>query len=373
MQFQKDVATETCECVADFRLLIPRWAIIPADRVPDQCLDLPPSIFVGQSYKLHGEQWEYGQPNIEYQLVAQITLRRSTRDSSRLPQPEVQSASKLITIMPCSLPSPPTDLSDFPAEFISSESNTYNAIFSGTSYTMRLSTIEPNPVVLKPATDNIAIIPVHVEIDTVPGKSDLPTELPSKLRNLAFKVQPILRSKTFYSTVPFRKMPGQTMLTAKGTLRLKDEILKLTSHTLGASSCRHGLGNVQAVSNDMSRRGSRPGMPKTWFTSVNVPVMVQSDLAPTFCSATAARQYSLIMRITVCGWKINEFVLEIPLQILHAQKPAFENAGLAIPGRIPGYEPVSWWMEPERCVSIPSHWQLFLDSRLTIVASGGYG
>jgi len=110
-----------------------------------------------------------------------------------------RSASRLVNIVPCSLPSQPTNLGDFRTEFSCSQSNTYNALFFGTWYTLRLSTREPNAVVIQPPADSNVIVPIKVKIETATkmGNTAKLNELPSKLRNLTFKVRPVLRAKMF--------------------------------------------------------------------------------------------------------------------------------------------------------------------------------
>ena len=361
IQCHKDIVTRASSCVADFSLKIPRWAVLKAAQVPDQCLNLPPSTSLGQPYKVPGEQCEYGQPNIEYQLVARITLRRRTHGSGQPPQLETHGASKTVTIMPCSLPSPPTDLDDFPTDFIGSQSNAYSEWFSGTQYMMRLSTAEPSAVILQPLMDSTIMIPVNIVVEsgTNKGSASKFMELPSKLKNLNFKVQPILRAKTFYSTVPFSRMPGQTMLTAKGTLRLKDETLRLADYSLRASSWEHTLEKARFASkvsaSDALSRASSHGMPIAWTTSLYVPVVVRNNLVPTFCSATAARQYSLIIRIIISGWKIADFILEIPLQIVHSQKNALGKSVVIVDGPSSAFEPISSLVDTLGMVSMLFH------------------
>jgi hypothetical protein len=98
----------------------------------------------------------------------------------------MRSASRPVKIVPYSLPSPPTNLGDFPTEFSCNQSNTYNVLFSGAWYTLRSSTREPNAVVMQPPAESNVIVPIKVKIETVTkmGNTVKLNELPSKLRNL---------------------------------------------------------------------------------------------------------------------------------------------------------------------------------------------
>src|SRR6202012_2239534 len=78
--------------------------------------------------------------------------------------PRTLDASRTIVILPYSPPMPPTDTSDFPAEFISSASNTYRA-FLGFWYTMTLSMQELAAISLQSTQTRGSIqTMLHVEI-----------------------------------------------------------------------------------------------------------------------------------------------------------------------------------------------------------------
>lgn len=302
--------------------------------MPDQCLSLPPSLSVGRPYRRPGEDCEYAQPNIFYRLRGQLQLN-SDQDSIA---PMALEASKAIDILPCSPPMPPTDTSDFPAEFVISASNTYRAGLFGSWCTMTLSMREP-PAICLPDTQTCGFIDatIQVEIKGSGGVMDATrvTKVALSLRNLLFKTEPVLRAKTFYSTQPFRKLPGQTMLTFNSPMRLRDQVLKLEAQDLKASSWQYDLAEEVYLSAQVDRPSSPSARPasvrtlgpvkrfeasstaedirKVWSTHLSMPIKVQPALLPTFCSATASRQYSLITRVRVGGAKIDEFVLEGPL------------------------------------------------------------
>jgi hypothetical protein len=136
-------------------------------------------------------------------------------------------------------------------------------------------------------------------------------------------------------------MPGQTMLTLKGSVRLKDEVMKLDAHDLKAPSWQHDIPDEAPWLAEVDRRSptftrsasvstieSTPmaeDPPWAWSTRLSVPITVQPNLPPTFCSVTASRQYSLIMRIRVVGVSIKDFVLEVPLQILYTPRESQER------------------------------------------------
>lgn len=346
MERLQDPAFAGFTYLASFRLVIPRWAILNTENVPDQCLSLPPSLSAGVPYRPPGEEDEYAQPNIRYRLKAHVKLN-FLQDPIL---PRTLEASRTIVILPCSPPMPPTDTSDFPAEFISSASNTYRAFLFGSRYTMTLSMQEPAAISLQSTqTCGSVNAMLHVEIKAPASGmgSTSVKRLHLSLKNLLFKIQPILRAKTFYSTQPFRKMPSEAMLFLKSSVRLRDEVMKLDAHDLKASSWQHDipgevpwLAEVDRRSSASTRSASVSTMepadgckaspmagdcPRVWSTRLLVPITVQPNLPSTFCSVTASRQYSLIMRIRVVGARIKDFVLEMPLQILYTHRKSQER------------------------------------------------
>lgn len=356
----QDPGSEAFAYAVSFQLIIPDRAILKTDNVPDQCLRLPPSFSAGVPYWLPGEDCEYAQPNIQYRLRAYVKLK-SRQDS---PLPGALEASKMILILPYSVPMPPTDTSDFPVEFVGSVTNTYRTSFLGYWYAMTLSMQEPDAVTLQSAQKPGSVLAmIHIEIK-VPVSAIDPAnakKFPLSLEDLLFKTQPILRAKTFYSTEPFRKMPGQTMLTLRGPMRLRDEVMKLETQDFKASSWQQDLPDgaislaefgrpsstsvrsasvITTGSTDVTKTLSRAELsPMVWSTRLLVAITVPPGLPPTFCSATASRQYSLIVRIRVSGIRINNFVLESPLQIVYSVQEGQKQSSTFQPpdGGLPDY------------------------------------
>jgi hypothetical protein len=332
--------------IATFHLIIPRWAVFQTDRVLDQCLSLPPSFSAGTPYRRPGEDCEYAQPNIHYRLRAQVKLN-SHPDS--IPSTLLE-ASKTIIILPCSPPMPPTDTSDFPGEFITSASNTYRVFLVGSWYVMNLSMEEPPAVCLQSTQTNgsiHAMIQVNIRRSGSAMNATSGKKLPLNLKNLLFKIQPVLRAKTFYSVERFRKLPCQTMLSIKGSMRLKDQVLKLDMQHLKASWQHHFPDEVHS-SAEVDRNSSKSARsasvstvrsanapeacfavgnsPKVWSTRLSMLIPLEPNLPPTFCCVNASRQYSLITRIRVSGIRTKDFVLEVPLQIVYAPNRAQEQS-----------------------------------------------
>lgn len=68
-------------------------------------------------------------------------------------------------------------------------------------------------------------IRLDIHIRPAKGKADTESplgQLPQSLRRLIFNVESIFRLKTIYSLLPFARIPGQTMLTTRGPIRLRE-------------------------------------------------------------------------------------------------------------------------------------------------------
>lgn len=167
--------------------------------------------------------------------------------------------------------------------------------------------------------------------------------LPPPLRSLKFTVQPCLRSKTFYALTPFSRFPSQTMPSLSGDTRLLEGVTALPSHTIVPSSWQYlradqfpsysdavrnpssiGLcGNQKSSESDLSLYHEALSQSQ-WLTTLEIAAETPASLIPTFCSAVASRQYSLLIRIKVSGVSVEKYILEVPLQLVYSPKDSGE-------------------------------------------------
>lgn len=211
--------------IAPYHFTIPRWVVV-GDSVPDQCLSLPPSLQGGRTLPGTEEPEVYAQPNISYHLCAFVRFRVS----EDLPVQYLEAYQK-IEVIPYTEMLPPTDIRDFPVEYIESTTHSFRtSIFGRTICTIALSMHEPPAIQLGKIPHNgTTEVKIDVEVQIKKGKLDTTgvQQLLQKLQSVQFKGDTIIRAKTFYSTVPFSKLPGQTMLTARGQMRLNDAVHKI--------------------------------------------------------------------------------------------------------------------------------------------------
>lgn len=249
---------------------------------------------------------DYAQPKISYSLVADIEVRSGSGHQITI------YGSKEIPIWSFSAPSPPVDTKDFPAEFVE---ELYHPCrpnrLRKEKFLVTVSSAEPSPVgVVNRRTPGNATCKVFVTVADTRLGSDVHRllEVSPKIRR---SVTPALRIKTFYSISPFSRMPGLTMLTTTGPMRLHDELRTLPStsysnliwHSTRADDHNHAAEALSAGA--------------AVFTTVLMVLQMPPGLPPSFCSAVVSRQYSLIIQCKVKGVRVDSFGLEVPLQIFY--------------------------------------------------------
>lgn len=319
---------------APFDFSVSYAALTKTTNVPQQCLQLPPSMTVGAVLQEEGSGLTYAQPRITYSLVANVEIW--SHSGNRL----TMSASKEIPIWSTSAPSPPINTADFPAEYVE---RLYHACrpnrFRKETLLMTVSSAEPSPIVLiNRSTVGDATCVVSVTLADTRLGSDV-EHLLTICSRIRLSIIPALRIKTFYSITPFSRMPGQTMLTAEGPIRLHDELRTLSSATYSnlvwQTRRADGLGHSQeAVSAGTAV-----------CSTVAVLLQTPQGISPSFCSAVVSRQYSLIMRCKVKGVSVQSFDLEVPLQISYGlsesrqmlDNPTSQSADVAASTEIPMY------------------------------------
>lgn len=313
--------------VAPFHFVIPRWVFVQSSDVPEQCLSLPPSLDCRRGLTGTKEARGFTQPHIAYRLHLKVILR-----GQEIEPRTTHEAWQEIKLLPYTDDYPPTDIRDFPGEFVQSISSSFKmSIFKSMFHTTRMSMEEPAAVHLGkvPRTTSAAIL---VEVEPPLGDVQAaPIEhLITRLPKLTFDIKVELRIKTFHSTTPFPRIPSRSPLPSQGPLRLDDQFLKLDIIKTKPASWNNLLHFSPQQKDSNAGRSSPantsllPISPRKWNATLQAPVTLPSTLLPTFCSVVVARQYSLIMRVKAVGISTRVFRLEVPLQVIY---PAPESAG----------------------------------------------
>lgn len=317
--------------VAPYNFVIPRWVLVQSCDVPEQCLSLPPSL--DHRRGLTGVKGARGlsQPHIAYNLHLKVVIR-----SEEICPQTTHEAWEEIKLLPYTDDYPPTDIRDFPGEFVQHMTNTFRTtMFNSMSHRMMMFMEEPAALHLRRlrCTTNTEIL---VEVEIASGEINVAHvgRLISRLQQLKFEINVELRVKTFHSTIPFPKLPSQSPSTSKGQLRLSDEFLKLGT-TKTKPAFWNDLPSPSSQLNESIAGRSSPAIPPSFLTNqprnysatIRAPIVLPSTLLPTFCSVVVARQYSLITHVKAAGVSIRAFRLEVPLQVIY---PAPTSAGHAV-------------------------------------------
>ncbi|KAJ9613717.1 hypothetical protein H2204_014711 [Knufia peltigerae] len=194
---------------------------------------------------------------------------------------------------------------------------------------MSLTAAEPAPILMGEGhTSESTEIAIRVSVTRSINNVDT-REFVMLLQRIGFRIVPGLRAKTFYSTQPFPKLPVQALLTVDGPHRLHDQILKLEQTSRPLTSWRF----VETDADPLTGKCDIPGSTSEhkvhpmrecqsllaeWQSEISFTIKVPNDVTPTFCSATASRQYSLIILLKATGVHVDDFVLEVPVQFVSA-------------------------------------------------------
>ena len=295
--------------------------------VSEQCLRLPPTLQVGSVVKDNIGENIYAQPSITYQLRAQASLIRPNEETGTT----LISSQKEIPIWISAPANPPSDIRDFPAEFVERAAHPFRlSLFRTQTFTMTMSTAEPPPVICRDMISS-GLTTGKITIQVLSHQPNIdPKGIMPLLKNLRFNVLPVLRAKTFYSRRTFPKFPGQNMLTAEGPHRLHDEVLPLKADNpsnllwRSDSTRRNTLSGQSEPSERRTSFSRRPSCEQdhntfstVLATDITVSVVFPPASCPSFCSALTSRQYSLIFKCKVRGAFVNDFVLEVPIQVVY--------------------------------------------------------
>lgn len=298
--------------------------------VPRQCLSLPPTFCHGPILTDVADNTTYAQPLIEYNLrvVAVFTDSHATGGNVKVSDQleiHIQAGGEVF---------PPCNAEDWFSDFVTKQSHSLRpSIFSFRKYQMNVTAYEPSPVLMVEAhTSETTKVAIRVVVTASPRNVDIGA-FTTFLQRIEFKIVPRLRAKTFYSTQSFPKLPEEALLTAYGPHRLHDQILKLEQvnrsltswrfvETNAAPSSDRGVIVRSTVGQQIHPLSNYPTPPAEWHSEISFSIKMPNDVTPTFCSAIAARQYSLIILLKASGISVENFVLEVPIQLVSASTPS---------------------------------------------------
>ncbi|KIM95754.1 hypothetical protein OIDMADRAFT_33837 [Oidiodendron maius Zn] len=219
---------------APFHFVISRLVASPESGSPEQCLQLPPSLELGDLFidRLTGKR--FAQPRIAYNIRASVKLNMRSDGSAVSLETSLP-----VVIVPLTEELPPTETSDFPFEFKESDTKVLRRFPLGSTLgPLKFSMQEPPPLVIGSRSDSsstMAVMKLEFESTSL-------VDAQKSLQGLSFTVCPLLRAKTFYSVNSFPMLPSQSLLDSGNEVRLHDSFLKLG--TWYVSDARWGTGTI---------------------------------------------------------------------------------------------------------------------------------
>lgn len=360
-----------------FDFIISRTIASSTTGSPSHCLQLPPSIELGKVYIDESLGKRFAQPSISYHVRALVNFTIEGQDQAQSAETYIP-----ILIIPHTEELPPTDTEDFPAEFKLQESKTIRWSSLGRSLgTMMVSMQEPRALTYDIASTRASTECVlNLEVEPT-GTGDI---YPS-LQAMSFTVLSLVRIKTFYSVKAFPRLPSQTLLTAHGGVRLRDDMIKLETRRISSVSWGYTYCIAEQAMIDEATQSNGQSLPPAsksslqppkgkWTAKISHPIRVDSRLLPTFCSSIVARLYSVILRVKVSGIRKESFDLEVPLQVVHTPPDSQSSEAAQYSAAITGplgedasllearRASAASWFSNESLVSMPSP-KLILSSK----------
>lgn len=167
----------------------------------------------------------FAQPSIQYYVKAIVGFTSGEAPSQTR---KVAEEVAPIIISSYTIENPPTDVRDFPAEFKEAETQPLKRhLFQSSLGMMKISTREPPAMSFSDGSANGSTT-VSLKLELQSRNS---SEILEMLESLTFTILSLMRVKTFYSLKSFPRLPSLSLLDAENTARLRDELIKLESHT----------------------------------------------------------------------------------------------------------------------------------------------
>jgi len=324
------VSTEGFQSSVLFHFIITKEIPTADPNSPDHCLQLPPSVELGSVFVDEVSGKRFAQPSINYELRALVCF--AAQDEVNILTVEMTIP---IIITPHTKEFPPTSTHDFPAEFKEVESKPLRAsMFGRPTGTMSASLSEPRPLTYK-SSSVCAVTEAQLDLEFSPA--DLGDAVQT-LQAIKFTLHSAIRAKTFYGIESFPRLPSQTLVGVHGQTKMRDDLIKLPTREFSGTQWvfKYNSGDpsddnwdvppgslVDSITSQNGAsteiRSPRPSQAHNGrcIATIRHPIRVESPLLPTFCSAIAARLYTVILRLKVSGIRRESFDLEVPLQVIN--------------------------------------------------------
>lgn len=282
--------------------------------VPAVCRVLPPSLRIGKCSTRIIPTGTCPRLAIQYELRVSVDYREySSRQRASSGQ---VSGSRQIHIVPYTEACPPTEIGDFPGEFLMKATVPLRTrLLTNRIGIATVVVHEPAPLIYTSGTPEPE---TECEVKVLIEGTLL---LQKRLQGLTISANSGIRAKTFYSGQPITCIPIQADLAEGNALHLRDEISKLEHYKFRELSWTPYYERPAQFEEHVAayQIGAIPELQASgkWLASFRLPIAPRDNLTPSFCSTLVARSYSFLARLVLEGLASGPVDLEVPLQVIY--------------------------------------------------------
>ncbi|CZR69697.1 uncharacterized protein PAC_19597 [Phialocephala subalpina] len=293
-----------------FSFTIPRELISARSDVGPEFLHLCPSANLGLPFKHPLASQLYNQPSIRYLIRV-----KEVRTEMPAASPPKCDREREIHIMPNTPPPPPVVLEHFPKDY-----RTYTSSPIRTRHwrqpfgVLELSTTEPSPLNICTTTPRASTL-TSLNIVFRPRVNAGPGVCPC---NWKFTIRSYVRIRTFCSTQKFKKSPTASSAKVNRFLTMSDSRAFVETRQYCVSCWKR---DPQLIKPSLEAWLEVGGVVDErlcpWSRSLVVPMSASKALLPTFLNPLSARQYALVLKVSVEGFSHRGLELVLPLQVIY--------------------------------------------------------
>jgi len=271
-----------------FHFIVPHELISARSDVHPDFLKLCPSTKQGLSFSGPVTGKMFWQPMIIYMIkIKGIRTDKIVENFLR------STYQREITIMPYTPPAPPLVIEAFPREYKSSVTTSLKRRMRRSFATLTLSAAEPSPInilAFAPRASTSVVLSLLFTPNYLCDSDTGPSEWSCLVRHY-------LRIRTFYSTRKLDRMPTLAAARTNPCLRIHDQKTAPEVREYGKVSWNKG---------EACR-----------VTILKIPICAMKTLLPTFLNQLSARQYAVVLRLSIQGLSHKVMELVLPVQVIY--------------------------------------------------------
>lgn len=306
----RDETVQAYRSQVPFQFTIPDQLISARSDVHPDFLRLCPSTNIGRTFDKALCFIHASQPWINYH----IKISRVRADD--LIPSVISSRAREIPIVPFSYAAPPLELDHHPHQYkCSSTMALKKTMFGRPRGKLTITAMEPAPINLFTESPRASSV-VSLKLTFAPAR-----QFHVELSQWRLVVKSRVRTRTFTTIRRLPQAPTSMTSQTDPFLHMEEQKEKWEVRDYGPVSWR-------SEQWERDERGLKP----LWTADIRVPVSVSKALLPTFLNLLSARQYAVVLRVSISelpSWK--ELALAIPLQLVYhdQDKPVGEHHSFA--------------------------------------------